>query len=171
MNGVKTNTRLAALLAATIALTTAPGAQAQTNDLLHDAIEQTRVEQSATLSRAEEAAFGPAVTTFSASGTTAAPGANGAYVGINVDGSGLFVNRAYVNYFSGLKTGNATVGDMELSWYEGGRRRAVTSGPDSGYIRATRRWDFGRNIDRGPMCGRVKIEGKWSNYVCVDIKP
>lgn len=60
---------------------------------------------------------------------------------------------------------------MELSWYEGGQRRAETTGPDSGWIRATRQWDFERNIDPGPMCGRVKIDGAWSNYVCVEIKP
>lgn len=168
----KPSNHLAAVLATAITLALSPTALAQDNDQeLLDAIEQTRVEQSATLSHEEEATFGPTVTTFSASGTTAAPGANGAYVAINVDGHGLYVNRAYVNYFSGLTTGNATVDAMELSWYEGGRRRAETTGPDSGYIRATRQWNFGRNIDRGPMCGRVKLEGKWSNYVCVEIKP
>ena len=25
--------------------------------------------------------------------------------------------------------------------------------------------------DTPPLCGRVKVEGQWSNYACVEIKP
>ena len=133
-------------------------------------IEETKIEQNADLSSTEEATF-DSTSTRSASGITAAPGANGAYVGINVTGGGLHVDQVYVNYFSGPTNGNATVDDMELAWYEGGQRQTATTGPDSGWVRATRHWDFNRSIDAGPMCGRVMVDGQWSNYVCVQINP
>ncbi|WP_144245009.1 MULTISPECIES: hypothetical protein [Corynebacterium] len=108
----------------------------------------------------------------SAGGLTPAPGGNGAYVALNVNGHGLRVGNVYVNYFPGSKIAgsNATAEAFELSWYERGQRRAETKGPDSGFLRATQKWNFNRYISAGPMCGRVKISGNWSNYACVTIK-
>lgn len=158
-------------LTATTAIGTANAETPVDNESVQNAIEQTKIEQNADLSSTEEVTFEPSISTYSADGLTAAPGASGAYVGINVNGSGLHVDTVYVNYFSGAELENSTVEDMELAWYEGGQRHAETTGPDSGWVRATRKWDFNRSIDAGPMCGRVKVEGQWSNYACVEIKP
>jgi|GEM_PF-4972019 len=163
-----------AVVIAWTATTTIGIANAETpvvDETVQKAIEKTKIEQNADLSSTEEVTFEPSISNYSAEGLTAAPGASGAYVDINVSGSGLHVDTVYVNYFSGAHLENATVEDMELAWYEGGQRHAETTGPDSGWVRATRKWDFNRSIDAGPMCGRVKVEGQWSNYACVDIKP
>lgn len=120
-------------------------------------------------------AFGPeeGVQVRSAEGITSAPGGNGAHVGINVKGNGLHVDKAHVNYFNGseIAGSNPTAEEFELTWYEGGSRRAETKGTSSGYLVASQTWNFNRSIDQGPMCGRVKISGNWSNYACVNIKP
>ncbi|WP_155860812.1 hypothetical protein [Corynebacterium timonense] len=111
------------------------------------------------------------ITTFSADGVTAAPGGNGAYVAINVRGEGLHVDTAFVNYFPGtdIAGSNASAQAFELAWYEGGQRKSDVRGTDSGFLVASQQWDFNRDIDAGPMCGRVQIDGQWTNYACVEI--
>lgn len=107
-----------------------------------------------------------------ASGQTAAPGGNGAYVGIVVNGGGLNVTDVYVNYMPGtdIVGSNANAEEFEIAYYEHGERKVETQGPDSGFVRATQKWSLNRDIDPGPFCGRVKVDGEWSNYACIDIK-
>lgn len=170
--------KMTALAAASSLLITIAGpisaASAAENPSVEDAIKQTQVQQGATqTSVAPVSNQSGGVSTRSADGITIAPGGNGAYVSMNVRGQGLHVDSVYVNYFPGtdIAGSNASAEEFELAWYESGERRAETKGPDSGLVRATQSWDFNRDIDAGPMCGRVKISGAWSNYACVEIKP
>lgn len=107
-------------LTATTAIGTANADTPAADESVQSAIEKTKIEQNADLSSTEEVTFEPSISNYSADGLTAAPGASGAYVGINVNGSGLHVDTVYVNYFSGAELENSTVEDMELAWYEGG---------------------------------------------------
>lgn len=106
---------------------------------------------------------------WSADGTTAAPGSRGSFVGIKVNSSGQYVENAFVNYLDAGQD-NSTADQCELFWYDGGGRRSETHGSDSGWGVATSKWDFGRNIDEGLVCGRVLAHGSWSGYACVQIK-
>lgn len=102
-------------------------------------------------------------------GITAAPGGSGAYVGLNITGSGHDIDTVWVNYFPGLRLprGKATAEVFEVSWYEGGVRRVEHKGPESGWLRATQSWNLERRVDAAPICGRVQADGEWSGYVCV----
>lgn len=164
---------VATLLLATVGATT-PMATAQNSPSPEVQKEINKVEQER---HADQHAVVPVKTNDktsvrSADGVTAAPGGNGAYVGIYVRGSHRHVHDASVTYFPGTKIvgSNPSAEAFELAWYEGGQRRAETQGSKAGIVTATRIWKFGRDIDAGPICGRVKISGAWTNYACVDIK-
>lgn len=165
---------VATLLLATVGATT-PMATAQNSPSPEVQKEINKVEQER---HADQHAVVPVKTkektaVRTADGVTAAPGGNGAFVGIYVQGSHRHVDNVSVNYFPGTEIAgkNPSAESFELAWYEGGQRRAETQETKSGFITAGRSWKFNRDIDAGPMCGRVKLNGQWTNYACVDIKP
>lgn len=112
-----------------------------------------------------------AVTPYTASGVSWAPGGAGASVALKVNGNGQYVQNASVAYQTGTNVGNACVDKFEIAYYTNNRRFTQTSGRNCTPLRTSHTFGFNRNIQNNkPFCGRVLVGGTWSNYACIQIR-
>lgn len=114
----------------------------------------------------------PTMQPMDASGTTWAPGGALSTNSIVVRGTGLHVTTAAVTYNTGTQFNNACVDVYEISYYENGKRKTETAGPNCAVYRTTHTFNIHRSLDADtPFCGRIRSGGIWGNYACITIKP
>ncbi|MBK4162543.1 hypothetical protein [Corynebacterium macginleyi] len=112
----------------------------------------------------------PHFTTYSAQGTTWAPGGTAASNSIYVKGQGTHVEWARVSYMIGTDLGNACADEFQIIYRQNGEGKSQTS---EGYCKPGRvhhEFPINANVDRAKFCGRAKVGGSWGNFACIDIK-
>ncbi|MBS5998571.1 MAG: hypothetical protein KIA11_11705 [Corynebacterium sp.] len=112
----------------------------------------------------------PQFTTYSADGTTWAPGGTGASNSIHVEGQGTHVDWARVSYMVGASLGNACADEFQIVYRQNGKGKSQTA---KGYCnpgRVHHEFPINANVDRAKFCGRAKVGGNWGNFACINIK-
>lgn len=168
--------KLSALLATGILFLTAPAAAAAhepENSLsapVAQSGEEFHLENSIPLDNA------PEISTQSAHGSTPSHGNPGARVSLGVNGKGQNVDRATVGLYTGFSGNNMCVDQYEIS-YRDGFNNSMTRVHNQRTCREpllAMSHTFQVNqlmAKNSQFCGRVKADGKWSPYACVQILP
>lgn len=108
---------------------------------------------------------------YNAENLAPAPGDEGAFVDLIVQGYGLHVHQVAVKYQPGLTLKAACGVKIEISYTEAdGRQRTEAQNPPCSIGLAWAEFPFNRDFKDGTfVCGRVQVDGKWSNNACIKI--
>lgn len=111
--------------------------------------------------------------TRDASGANVAPGATGAFVSVDVYGTGLNVKNVNVGYQPGVSklAQNICGAKMEVTYTpKNGQPKTETSATPCSIGASWANFPLNRDMkDGSKVCGRVHVEGQWSNRACVNI--
>lgn len=173
----KSLSKFSALIAASVLLLAGP-ATATASDQTEISLSSPTVKNGEEfhLENSEPLDQAPGTATRSAHGSTGSHGNPGARVTLDVRGKGQNVDSAIVGLYTGFSGNNMCVDQYEISYRDGfnnpARQVHTQRTCREPLLAMGHTFRVGQLMaPNSKFCGRVKADGQWSPYACVNIIP
>lgn len=168
--------KISTLIAASILLLAGPATATASDQKIKPSSSTSKNNGAFHLENSEPLDQGPSTSTRSAHGSTGSHGNPGARVTLDVRGKGQIVDSAIVGLYTGFSGNNMCVDEYEISFRDpfGNPARRVHKQRTCREPLLAMGHTFQVNnlmAANSKFCGRVKADGQWSPYACVNIIP